>query len=234
MTEGFLTGKPVQPLSESASFANASPDVKAHVDGVQAQVHETLRAAIDWRAEADEHERQEERGYQFPMPYTFKQPARVRRIPLADLASITGLSSEMQTTVLEVFREIQSGGTFAVRQWQDLKRNQDRQKQLANGLCIAGFMEPRLVETHEEAVAANDPMVVWVEKIDIRDRLTYLQSVMNPESEAAKAMAPFPENGASDSQPSEGVQIATEALRLIEDAESVQPVGVPSVRPGLR
>jgi hypothetical protein len=173
---------------------------------------------IDWRAEADEHERQEARGYEFPMPYTFKQPARVRRIPLADIASI-GLPNEMQATVLEIFREIQAGGTFAVRQWQDLKRNQERQKQLANGLCIAGFMEPRLVETHEEAVAANDPGVVWVEKIDIRDRMAYLQTVMNPESEAAKAMAPFPETGASGAESGEAVP----ELR----GEPIQPTPTP-------
>lgn len=159
------------------------------------------------RERARDAKQREARGYLFPLPYTGGE-ARVRRIPLAKLATITGLSGEMQSTVLEVFREIQQGGTFAVRNWQDLERNQRRQEDLANGLCIAGFVEPRLVESEAEADAANDPSVLWVEEIDIRDRLTYLQTVMNPDSEAAKAMAPFPENGTSGADAGEAVPVA--------------------------
>lgn len=181
------------------------------------------------RERAREAKQREERGYLFPLPYTGGE-ARVRRIPLAKLASITGLSGEMQATVLEVFREIQAGGTFAVRSWQDLERNQRRQEELANGLCIAGFVEPRLVETEAEADMANDASVLWVEEIDIRDRLTYLQTVMNPDSEAAKAMAPFPENGTSGANASEAVPVT--AAPLTAPATAVrwsEPTDMPTV-----
>lgn len=186
---------------------------------------------INWREAADEHERQEANGYAFAMPFTFPtHPARVRRIPLADLASITGLSSEMQATVLEVFREVQTGGTFAVRKWQDLESNQARQKQLANGLCVAGFIEPRLVETQAEADATDDPAVLWVGRIDIRDRLAYMQTVMNPESEAAKALAPFPENGARDSEPGQTVPLTTATISTNgTNSLGIQPADVPAV-----
>jgi hypothetical protein len=161
----------------------------------------------------------EERGYLFDLPYTGAQ-ARVRRIPLAKLASLVGLTSEMQTTVLEVFREVQTGGSFAVSSWQDLERNQVRQEQLANGLCIAGFLEPLLTESEAEADADPTGQKVWVGEIDIRDRLTYLQTVMNPESEAAKAMAPFPENGVRRPELREVVPPATAALNGAGDASA--------------
>jgi hypothetical protein len=188
------------------------------------------------RDKARETRQREERGYLFPLPYTGGE-ARVRRIPLAKLATVTGLTSEMQGTVLEVFREVQTGGTFAVKNWQDLERNQQRQEQLANGLCVAGFLQPRLTESEAEADAANDPNVLWVGEIAIQDRLAYLQTVMNPESEAAKAMAPFPENGASGAELDQTVPLATAPVSGAGDGSSagsghgagVQPVGVPEL-----
>lgn len=225
MTEGFLTGKPVHPLSESATFAGASPEVKAYVNGLQAGVHETLTLLTRDKARATIQ--REERGYLFELPYTGGQ-ARVRRIPLAHLATVAGLSSEMQGTVLEVFREVQTGGTFAVKNWQDLERNQQRQEQLANGLCIAGFLQPRLTESEAEADAANDPNVLWVGEIAIQDRLAYLQTVMNPDSEAAKALAPFPENGASGAQLGEAVPLAAAPEQGPSAATGgIRPVSVP-------
>lgn len=189
------------------------------------------------RSKAREQSRRETHGYLFPLPYTGGE-ARVRRIPLAKLASVTGLSGEMQATVLEVFREIQSGGSFAVRSWQDLERNQARQEELANGLCVAGFLEPRLTETQAEADAANDEGVLWVGEIAIQDRLAYLQTVMNPESEAAKAMAPFPEAGPSGAEPGQAVPgLRGESLGpdVVAGAESpgrdgIQPVQLSAVR----
>ena len=175
------------------------------------------------RDRARETKQRDERGYLFPLPYTGGE-ARVRRIPLARLATITGLSSAMQATVLEVFREVQQGGSFAVRQWQDLKRNQERQEDLADGLCIAGFVAPRLVETETEADDANDPLVLWVKEIDIRDRLAYLQTVMNPESEAAKAMTPFPDTGSGRADAGEIGPATEPAIRPLADAgNGLQP-----------
>lgn len=179
------------------------------------------------RERARETRQRDERGYLFPLPYTGGE-ARVRRIPLAKLASVAGLTSEMQGTVLEVFREVQTGGTFAVKNWQDLERNQQRQEQLANGLCVAGFIQPRLTESEAEADAANDPNVLWVGEIAIQDRLAYLQTVMNPDSEAAKALAPFPENGASGPELSQTLSVATAPEQGPPAATGgIRPVGVP-------
>jgi hypothetical protein len=218
-------------ISESAAFADETPEVKAYADDLQAAVRMAQAAngkapQLLTRDKARETRQRDERGYLFPLPYTGGE-ARVRRIPLAKLASVAGLTSEMQATVLEVFREVQTGGTFAVKNWQDLERNQARQEQLANGLCVAGFIQPRLTESEAEADAANDPNVLWVGEIAIQDRLTYLQTVMNPDSEAAKAMAPFPENGASGVELGQTVPVATEPIRSAPDAGSgIQPASV--------
>jgi hypothetical protein len=219
----------MSPVSESAAFSNASPEEKAWADELQTRTNETLATAVHLltREQARKTRQRETLGYLFPLPYTGGE-ARVRRIPLAKLATVAGLTSEMQGTVLEVFREVQQGGTFAVKNWQDLERNQQRQEQLANGLCVAGFLEPRLTESEAEADAANDPGVLWVGEIAIQDRLAYLQTVMNPESEAAKAMAPFPENGASGVELGQTLPVATAPEHGPAAATGgIRPVGVP-------
>lgn len=187
--------------------------------------------ATNWRALAESSIRQREIGYAFPLPKTFPDhPARVREIPLAELASATGLSSEMQETVLEVFREIQSGGTFAVRSWQDLGRNQKRQRDLANGLCIAGFIEPRLTETQAESDESDDPAVLWVERIHINDRLSYMQAVMNAESEAAKALTPFPEAGSGRVDAGEALPAAPTPIHGAGDGSGgIQPLDAAAI-----
>lgn len=178
------------------------------------------------RDKAREARAREERGYLLPLPYTGGE-AQVRRIPLAKLTSIAGLSGHMQSTVLEVFRDIQSGRGFDVQSWRDLERNQARQEQLANGMCIAGFIAPRLVESEAEADAANDPHVLWVGEIAIQDRLTYLQTVMNPDTEAAKALTPFLENGASRADAGEAVPLTATPIEPVDAARlGLQPVDV--------
>lgn len=155
------------------------------------------------------------RGFTFPLPATTRllggdpeNPedlliARVQKLTLAKLAMMPSLSPRMQGAVLAVFEEMDrtSRDTSLVQlrdPWATFQSNVHAQADLVDGVCVAGFLAPRLTETEEDAAAANDPNVVWVEEIAEEDRAAYLDLVMRPESEAAKQMAPFPDNGVED------------------------------------
>jgi hypothetical protein len=147
------------------------------------------------RASAREAKRQEhELGYLFPLPYTGSKQLRVRRIPLATITQIAGLSSDMQVQLMDLIREMRAGNQFIAQNWDELTKNQKRQLDLANAMTVAGAIEPRVFATDAEA-DAHDPTgerAVCIDDIDPRDRIAYLYSILNPDSEAAKVMAPFP------------------------------------------
>lgn len=186
--------------------------------------------------------RREERGYQFPLPWTAgvysledaplndrgqpdrtmigvaKAVARVRRIPLADLANVVGLTSDMQATILDVFRILREGKGLDLETWDEVSKSQAKNRDLANGLVMLGFLEPRVVATAEEADALGEGAIP-VEEIDVRDRLRYLNHIVQPEGEAARSMRPFPEPGLASSQPAQSGEAEPPAIRPVADAE---------------
>lgn len=195
----------------------------------------------------------EERGYQFPLPWTAgvyaeddaplddkgkpdrskvgeaRAVARVKRIPLANLASIAGLTSEMQDTVLEVFRMLREGKGYDFETWAEITRNQERQRELANGLVMLGFIEPRVVGSEAEADALGEG-AVWVEEVDIRDRLAYLSHVVQPNGEAAKSMRPFPDAGLRRADAPEGRPAPEPAIEPAGDAaDRIRPIHLSAV-----
>src|SRR6185437_1967706 len=95
------------------------------------------------------------------------------RLSLLRLAKATNLSPKMQSLVTEVFQEFEDGSGIRIRSWADIVKTTEQSDELTNGLCIAGFLEPQLVETEHEANIANNPAIVWVEEIDWRDRAAY-------------------------------------------------------------
>jgi hypothetical protein len=207
------------------------------------------------RAKAQIH--QEQIGYRFPLPHsggvytadelfdlgldldmdqyaeliaTAKADARVRRIPLATLTTISGLNSEMQTQLMQVFADAREGRITA-ETWAELERNQKQQKEMANAFCMVAFLEPTLVVTQAEADAANSPTVLWVEEIDIRDRVNFLMSVLDPEGEAARTMAPFPEARLAGGADRQALQDAAPPVRplVVPRGDGLVSVGVPEV-----
>lgn len=160
-------------------------------DKFAANAHEDFGRAVNFltRKRAQEAREQDERGYLFPLKHSGGE-AHVRRLSLAEVSTLTNLSTAMQATVLEIFQSKDEKGD--VLTWEELKGNVKRQQELARGVAVAAFITPRLTETKEEADLANDDTVIWVDEIDPRDRVAFLQTVISPESEAAKLMAPFP------------------------------------------
>lgn len=140
----------------------------------------------------------------FPLTHTGGF-ARVRRLPLIKLITLSSPSPTLQSVVLEVFGNVQDDPDTATPVSGGLLEQIGKNDALINGVCILGFRDPRLTETEEEANAANDPHVLWVEEIDQRDRQAYYDLVNDSESEAAKALAPFPQNGLESPAGDEGL-----------------------------
>jgi hypothetical protein len=180
-------------------------------------------------------------GHKFPLPDTTKLmlglpedadlpegeevlDARVRKLSIAKLATLQGLSPTMQNAVLAVFSELEKfakitndDGDFEDEEtadaWTEFSEGVLNQERLRDGACIAGFIDPPLCETREEA--ENDPTakLVWVGSLAETDRARYLTTVLSPESEAAKALEPFPLDGLEGPTTDAVVSITTKAER---------------------
>jgi hypothetical protein len=173
-------------------------------------------------------------GHKFPLPDTTKLmlglpedadlpegeevlDARVRKLTIAKLATIRGLSPTMQNAVLAVFNQLDKFAALANDQgefedeetsdaWTEFADGVIQQENLRDGACIAGFIDPPLCETREEAEADPEKKLVWVGSLAETDRANYLTTVLSPESEAAKALEPFPVNGLEGPSTDAGVQ----------------------------
>jgi hypothetical protein len=186
------------------------------------------------RASAREAKHQEQDlGYLFPLPYTGGKQLRVLRIPLATVTQIAGLSSDMQVQLMDLIREMRGGNDFIAQTWEQLTKNQKRQLDLANAMTVAGAIAPRVFLTEPEA-NSFDPTgegAVCVDDIDPRDRISYLYSILNPESEAAKVMAPFPGERLGSGADRQVVPYAAATFPPAETAEGIRLVdqAVPAV-----
>ncbi len=74
--------------------------------------------------------------------------------------------------------------------WEQLARNQARQLRLADALCVAGFLKPRLV--FDEADLDGDPHTLVVTDLHPEERLRYFNICLGNDEEAAKRLEPFP------------------------------------------
>lgn len=191
-----------QPTPDPVAFSSEQPDPDkiAYLDGVRAGIKARQDAADDnlfSYEEALAAQEQRERGYLFFLQGTadgVPRPVRVRKIPMAHLASIQGLSPRQQNLVMEVLNDAQAGRLNA-KTWTELSKTQDKQEELADAMCIGGFMKPRLVGTEAEEQAQRaqgDTTVLWVKRIPIEDRVAFLSTVMNPGGAAARTLEPFP------------------------------------------
>ena len=152
---------------------------------------------IPSRKEARERRKREERGFMYPLPHT-GGVAHVKIPSLATIATHAGLPADAQEMVLRVFREAgtEAGANVAVT-WDRLARNQDRQMVLANAMCIAGFVVPRLVLSEDDLPADDDSEshVMTVDDLHVDERLGFLQLCIGQNKEQAAALEPFPEPG---------------------------------------
>lgn len=115
--------------------------------------------------------------------------AHVRKLSLADSATFAGLPSRLSQEVLEVFNDVQGEKAAGVLTMERLRQNQERQERLANLICVAGFLRPRLV-LHEDDLADEDDDAALVTDIDIADRIRFLQHALSTDNEVVRSFRP--------------------------------------------
>ena len=144
------------------------------------------------RQQATERMAQEQVGFYMDLPRTGGH-AHVRHLAIADLTTVAGLPTQTQTTVLRVFREIAEASGGAALSWEQLAKNQKRNKEMADAICVIGFIKPRLVMT--EAELDGDPHTMLVSELHVTERTRYLNICTGQDEEAAKKLRPFPIEG---------------------------------------
>ena len=145
---------------------------------------------IPTRAVAREKRDQEKHGlFRFPLHRTGGF-ALVRGLSMADKTTLAGLPTHLQAKVLEVFneqRQAQGDGAITAKR---IATNLGRQERLANQLCLAGFVKPRLVMT-EADLDPDDPYCLLVSDIHVEERIAYLNIVSAADTEAVQRLTPF-------------------------------------------
>lgn len=130
-------------------------------------------------------------------------PAKVRIPDLGNPEILAGLPDTLLRTMLQVANEIEAGGSgmtdidLSKPNEIDLtaaKQNAIRQRALIDAYCVAGFVEPRLWLTQDEA-DDND----WLlSDIHPSDRIAFFNWCNGVQTEAAATVAPFPDRPDAD------------------------------------
>jgi len=117
--------------------------------------------------------------------------ALVRDIPFTDYVMLAGIPAELRAQIDDTIRdrktqEIAKTGTANFDSLNDAVDMYARAEQMANAVCIAAFIKPRLV-MRESELQPGDPMVWLVTDVDIDDRLAFLNWINRNRQEAAMA-----------------------------------------------
>lgn len=157
---------------------------------------------------ADEQPALNERGYFFTLFHTVDREgnptvARVKRMTLAERATIAALPALLQTKFLEIARKIQEGQMRGradqVLTKERMLENSGRQNDQSNLYVCAGFLEPRVYLTQAEATEHGG---VWVERIHYADRAAFANLCEESSEEAAGRFRPI--GGGPDADVSAG------------------------------
>lgn len=144
---------------------------------------------VPTRAEARAKREEEQAGYWLPLRRTGGH-IHVRALSVADKNTLAGLPTAMQRRVLDVFAESSRQPTRAatVEQWE---KNRERVETMANAVCLAAAIRPRLYE-REEDIPADDPEAMLVADLHIDERIYVLNFVLGQlgEEEVAR-LEPF-------------------------------------------
>lgn len=134
------------------------------------------------RGEVVAFRRKEETGLPFELRATLPGfEATVKKLTLADRAQTGALPQAMQDRIVGVIdRGSRGGGDRRITSSKYLRSLGDNEE-LANCLCLVGFVSPRLVETEDELT--DDAWLLA--DVDLRDRLAYSSYVLGNDETAA-------------------------------------------------
>lgn len=137
------------------------------------------------------------RGWTFTLNHTRDedgQPteALVRRVNMMDKDMLASLPKAIQQKLFELqierARRQQKNEKEQALNVSTVVRELGRTRETANAFVIAGFIEPKVYATEAEAVR-NDG--VWVEDIDVSDRLIFMAACEGSWEDAVAVLTPF-------------------------------------------
>lgn len=160
----------------------------------------TSMFALPTREAMAEHKRRAlEDGYVFPLAATSivqgtEIKARVRRLTTTDRAAIEALPNDVQATVWAGIKEFQAeqqriSDEGEAQSLLDAVKSNTRVLPAADALCIAAFIEPRLVAA--AADLATHPGAYLVDDIEPEDRISFLHACLDADSASAKQLKLF-------------------------------------------
>lgn len=135
---------------------------------------------------------QENEGVDFELRGTFPGfLAKVKRLTLADRVQFGMLPSAMQDRIVFALNASRQapGASDALTKKRYIK-NLTNNEDLANAVCLGGFIEPRLTEDIEEA--DEDAGVWFLGDIQISDRQAYLNWCLGNDEAAAGRLKSVP------------------------------------------
>jgi hypothetical protein len=132
---------------------------------------------------------QEDQGFEFKLPYTKPGAvAYVKRIAFEDWTTMGNLPTHLQNRALQLLNQAKAdaGGTLTVN---TIGKDQKRDHEMANLVCRAGFITPRVMFTLAERT--GDPNEVLIDHIHIKDRMAFLRLAWSVDVGSAERLIPF-------------------------------------------
>ena len=126
--------------------------------------------------------------------------ARVRHVDLSDTATLTMLPERLLRVILGAVNDVETREGRPATMTADGKVDIDRaitaakaETAATDAMCVAGFVEPRLVLTQEEKDRDRDADVVLIADIHPADRRRYVEWTQGRLAEASEKVVTFPD-----------------------------------------
>lgn len=170
----------------------------------------------------DRRRKERESGVPFHLDYD-DIDVHVKVLSVLERATLIGLPTEVQTMLLRAFNGDDLVPEQGKRTLDDMLNIMGIEEDMANEVCIVGFVWPRLVKTEAEADAANSADVWWLEDIHLEDRKKYLNLVMGRDAAEMARINRFLRNGMArleDPHADGGGGTAAPTVRFVGDEAS--------------
>lgn len=131
-----------------------------------------------------------------------KSKAIVRDLPFTDYIMLSGVPANLRAQIDASFKDsalqkLAATGVADVNGLEDSMSMWEKGIVMANAICLAAFVTPRLVQ-HESELDPNDPLVWLVDDVEVQDRLEVMafcnrnRNKATMEQGGAVAVAGFP------------------------------------------
>lgn len=127
------------------------------------------------RAQVVHMRQMENAGVPFVLHRTGGMEAKVRVFSIADKTVLLGMPPELQQAWTKTLNS--TNKNTGNRQFKDILQSVEQDENLANMICVVGFIEPRLVMTEAELDGSDDCWLVTDITLDERKR--YMSLVLN-------------------------------------------------------